>query len=381
MKPLIACIGLAVVAALIVGVGGPSTTAAQPDSGPTLVAVGPDDATQLWPYTSRSKAFEGRTLVVTTVVNEDPRTVRALLERRTGSDWEQESGGNASSAIGETAADYSWSRAHGAMRYSYAERDGDGQWLPQRYQLHTGTYLGTRHHVRAYAPTADTEWTALQAHTEYWDWFRLRHTVTDVRGTGEMVAAEFRSRDGVTVDRHHRTDGGPLSRGIVVVGTVAPLLVGFTTTSRWHRLATRLPTDASPRALAPFALALGTPLAVRVSGIAAETFVAGVTPKLFVAALYPCLVIGLPMAVARSSADLQPRVAAVGAAVGIATAFAVDFALLGIVPPDRLVGHRSVLVAALGLLAASGGDYRSAPGVAGLSLWLSGIAAPLAAIV
>ena len=110
---------------------------------------------------------------------------------------------------------------------SPTSRRGDGEWLQQRYQLHGGTYLGTRHHIRAFAPSERPQWTALQAHSEHWDWFRLRHIVTDVRGTATLLADDSRTLGGTTVERNYARDSGPLPKGIVVVMLYPLLTIGL----------------------------------------------------------------------------------------------------------------------------------------------------------
>jgi hypothetical protein len=278
--------------------------------------------------------------------------------------------------------DDDWRGAHGAIRYTYAEADGDGQWLKQRYQLHVGTYLGTRHHIRAFAPSRDSEWTALQAHSEYWDWFRLRHTVTEVHATADRLEADFRRLDGATVERAYTRQRGPLRDGIVVVSGLVPILVGRGgLRSLRGRLAGALSDpDRRTRTLGLAAIAAGAPLAIRVAGIALERLVPLVTPKLFVVMLYPWLAIALPVAVARQSSELPPWLAAPVATLGLSAGFAAEFAVLGVTPPPGLVWHRLFVAAALGVVAAAAaasGGRRSLGTLAGASLWLAGLLVPL----
>jgi hypothetical protein len=221
----------------------------------------------------------------------------------------------------------------------------------------------------------------LQAHSEYWDWFRLRHTVTDVQGTADRIAGDFRSLERTSVERGYRRDSGPLSRGIVVVSSLLPLLAGR---RRLSRMRDRFEEPSRRTAtLTVFAIALATPMAVRLAGITLERVIPLVNPKLFVVMLYPVLAVGLPVAVARRSGPLPARAAGPAAAVALAVGFAAEFAFLGVAPPERLVWHRLLVATALGLLAAGGAQYRRNGSVrplytiGGATLWLWGLLAPL----
>ena len=375
----IAVLLLAVAGLLAVPAGGQ-----QPKGGIDTIQVGPNDD-RLWPYTSRSTSVEGRTLVLNVIVMADPKTVEAMLSRRAETDWTTTDRTTppepTAGPFPATRVDTDWQSAHGSVRYTYAETSKHGQWLKQRYQLHVGTYLGTRDHIRAFAPGEQSEWTALQAHSEYWDWFRLRHTVTDVRGTATRLEAEFDSLDRVGVERRHRRDSGPLSRGIVVVSSLLPILAAR---RGWSRLTDRAATPGRRTAtLTVFAIALTTPLAVRAAGIGLELLVPLVNPKLFVVMLYPLLAVGLPAAVARRSAALPARTAGPVAAVALVVGFAAEFAFLWVAPPERLAWHRLLVAAALGLLAAGGGELRGDGSwrplytLGGAVLWLCGLLAPL----
>jgi len=98
--------------------------------------------------------------------------------------------------------------ADGSTRYAYVAMGHDptgGTWLDESYQLHDGEYLGSRHHIRAYAsPDSDDQWTAMQTHREHWDWFRLSHTVTSAEDSQRYVEREFMDRRYVSsVSRDH----------------------------------------------------------------------------------------------------------------------------------------------------------------------------------
>ncbi|WP_324663329.1 hypothetical protein [Haloarcula sediminis] len=384
LAALLAALALATVLALSApAVGHAQDRGQQADGSQTIIEV---DASgdQLWPYTSRSASFEDRTLVINAIITEDPETARAILGENVEDGWDRTKPTRqplgAQINLAQTNSVSSWQHAHGSVRYTYVETGaGEGQWLEQAYQLHVGTYLGSRHHVRAFAPSDDSSWTALQAHSEYWDWFRLRHTVTDIRGTADMLETELQDSDVEAVERRHERNARGLDRGIVVVvSTLLPALVGITTRKDWAGIDELLSQPGTrDQALVVFGLAAGIPLAVRALGIGLEDAVPLVTPKLFVVLLYPCLAVGLPVAVAWYAADLPGWLAASAAAIGLALGFALEFAMLGLVPPDRILQHRLLMTAALGALAVGGGDRRSVFTLAGVAVWLWGLFAPL----
>jgi len=380
----LALLALAVVAALAAPAAGHAQDSSPRAAGSQIIIEVGDSGDRLWPYTSRSERFEDRTLVINTIVTEDPATARALLGANADDGWERTKPARrplgAQINLAESNSVSGWEHAHGSIRYTYVETgSGEGQWIEQQYQLHVGTYLGSRHHIRAFAPSAASSWTALQAHSEYWDWFRLRHTVTDVRGTATMLESEFRDSEVEAVERRHTRNARGLDRGIVVVvSTLVPVLIGITTREDWAGIDAVL-SQPTPRdqALVVFGLAAGIPLGVRVVGIGLEDAIPLVTPKLFILVLYPCLALGLPVAVAWYAADLPGWAAATAAGVGLALGFAMEFAMLGLIPPDPILQHRLTLSAALGALAAGGGDRRSIFTLAGALVWFWGLIAPL----
>jgi len=149
-----------------------------------LVTV--DEDSSLWPYTSSATTFEERTLAINVVVAGDPAETRRHLEERSRGGWKrnrtrtgrrQRYGGRGCRRDGNGLGS-----ADGSTRYAYVAMGHDptgGTWLDESYQLHDGEYLGSRHHIRAYAsPDSDDQWTAMQTHREHWDWFRLSHTVS-----------------------------------------------------------------------------------------------------------------------------------------------------------------------------------------------------------
>ncbi|WP_277540152.1 hypothetical protein [Haloarcula laminariae] len=382
---VLAVLAIAVVLSLSVPVAGHAQDRAQQADGSQTIIEVDGSGDRLWPYTSRSERFEDRTLVINAIVTENPRTAREILGQNVEDGWDRTRPTRqplgAQINLAQTNSVSSWRHAHGSVRYTYVETEaGEGRWLEQRYQLHVGAYLGSRHHVRAFAPSADSSWTALQAHSEYWDWFRLRHTVTEIRGTADMLESEFENSDVEAVERRHEQNARGLDRGIVVVvvSALLPGLVGITARKDWAVLDEALSQPATrDQALVVFGLAAGIPLVVRALGIGLEDAIPLLTPKLFVVMLYPCLAIGLPVAVVWYAADLPGWLAAPAAAIGLALGFTLEFAMLGFVPPDRILQHRLLMTAALGALAAGGGNRRSAFTFVGAAVWLWGLLAPL----
>jgi hypothetical protein len=340
-----------------------------------------ENGDRLWPYTSRHTDFGTRTLAINVIIYDDPDIVRYRLERRSNVSWaelnETQETANFSIELSESRVGFDWSSAHGAMRYTYVQRDGEGRWLPQRYQLHAGTYLGTRSHVRVYAPGGDSDWSAIQAHSEYWDWFRLRHGVTDVWETGRHLEEDFADQPLVSnVERAYSTDSGPTSDGISVVYVAWAVLAVSVPAVRRHVADVAddvgLASPTRRRAVVLFGFAMGVPLFVRGAGIGLEQALPGVSPKFIAAPLYVVLVAGLPVGVYRLSERVPAERAVALAAMGFLVGVTLDAVALDVVSVlERYALHRLALAVGLGAIAGGTRD----PGrsrqllVTGLCLW------------
>jgi hypothetical protein len=392
------------VALLVVGAVGSAFVATQPSG---AAETPPDDqlveptgtGSVVWPYTSRSRSAEGRTLAVNVVVVGEPAAVRRALTDRSDANWTAVDG---DADVGESALGLEnrtdpnrtdpnrtaegerdvggspWRPARGASRYTYvsAQRGGGGRWVESSYQLGTGTYLGRRVHVRAY-PGPGGDWTALQAHTEYWDWFRLRHTVTGVAPGARFVERDLRGEPFVErISRVYHGQGGGGSDGwltvvefasaALVLGVAAPLA-----RRRWTLADVALPASMA-------ALVLG----VRTAGIAAEGLLPATNPKLFVAALYPVLAAGPPAVASVLARERPASRAALLAAGGFGAGLVLDVGSVGVVTvPVRLVLHRTALVGALGVftLGVARADRRLAVG--GAAAWVLLLAGSVAGVV
>ncbi|MEF8856141.1 MAG: hypothetical protein V5A16_01830 [Haloplanus sp.] len=363
---------------VVVGLAGavaadqPTATTPERPSTDQLVAPGESDD-HVWPYTSRTRSVAGRTLALNVVVHSDAERVRRVLVARTDADW---------SGVDRTESEPTspWRPAHGSVRYTYVTRDPNapGRWIRPSYQLAVGTYFGQRTHIRAY-PGPSGDWTAIQAHTEYWDWFRVRHTVTGVGGGARFVEADLRGQPSVgSVSRmeHGHAGGGSdggwtvvdLLPALVVTGVVVPL-------TRHRSIGRRL---ALPVTLA--VLVLG----VRAWGLAAEAAFPGVDPKLFVVPGYLVLAAGPPAIVATVARDRPAARTALLAAVGLGSGIALDAAVVGVGSlPPRVLFHRVALMAALGVVALGVGDDDGDGRIvgAGVVAWSVALVAPLFGLV
>ncbi|WP_216824870.1 hypothetical protein [Salinigranum rubrum] len=238
-----------------------------------------------------------------------------------------------------------------------------------------GTYFGQRTHLRAYSSRSGN-WTALQTHTEYWDWFRVRHTVTGVAAGARFVEHDLRDEPFVTrVTRTHHGHRGGGSGGWWTVIGLAPALVLVGSAARlsdqWS-----LEDVALPGAL------LGVVLGVRGWGLAAETVFPGVTPKLFVVIGYPILAVTPPVLVTVLAADRPAKRVVSLTASGFATGIVLDMALVGVRRvPTRLAYHRVALVAALVVVAFGSARGHRRLNLVGVVAWLSLLVASLLGVV
>ncbi len=359
-------VGLLVVAAL----AGPVAVGASPTdwatAPPTEQLVTPDGTdSYVWPYTSRRESVDGRTLALNVVVLGDPERVRRAFVARSDANWTR--AGNATVDVSP------WRPAHGSVRYSYVSPDaeGNGGWVPAAYQLAVGDYFGERTHIRAY-PSASGNWTALQAHTEYWDWFRLRHTVTGVAPGARFVEEDLADEPFVeaTERREHGHTGGGSDGSWIAVELSAAALLGLAVPLAGRRL--------SGRDLAIPAAVLGTVLGVRAWGLAAEAVAPAVNPKLYVAVGYPVLAAGPPLLVASLARERPAGRTSLLAVAALAVAAVLDLALVGVDPiPTHILTHRLVLAATLGVVAFGSAEADRRILAVGAVAWVAALAAPL----
>lgn len=384
-----------------------SDAAVEPDD--SMVAV--DDDSTLWPYTSRSTSFEDRTLAINVVVSGDPTETRRHLEERSRGEWnetapeEQDVSAAENDDIVGTAT--AWRRADGSTRYVYVDTDDGsaGVWLDESYQLHDGEYLGARHHIRAYeSPQSGDEWTAVQAHGEHWDWFRLSHTVDSVEESQQYVEREFRGHRNVADitrvylgnDRGSDANGwvtivdldaddgrvDPLPLPLSIVGLLPGAILATRVASR-----TALRTALPPRVRYALLLAgslIGLYLFVRFGAIAVETRLDGVDPRLVAGSFYPLIAVGLPVCTYYFARALDRPTAFAAASIGFAVAILLDYTLLGVTRlPLNVLVHRFSTAIALGFVAVGASHTVRVDPVdhdfvrTGVLLWLVTLVVPL----
>ncbi|MFW6265321.1 MAG: hypothetical protein ACOC2A_00935 [Halanaeroarchaeum sp.] len=320
------------------------------------------NGTQLWPYTSTAHDVETRTLPINVYVNKSPAATRDILVGD-AQHWDEvdveQVGGEPSYEVAR------WGAASGANRYAAIYSDGSGSvWLGEEFQLEDGRYLGTREHVRIYG-RFDGSWSAIQAHGEYWDWFRLRHTVVDLDRARDGVVGDLSTGGDVTVIERDR----PPER-VVLVGAALAVVAGRRRLSRNHLAA-----------FGPGAVYLG----VRSTGIALESILPVVPPKAIVGILYPFFLVGIPTVAYYSTrwtgSETPPVTLAIVTSLGFALALVVDGVAMGIHDPSsQLIALRMGAAIAVGLVAAAG--TVDGPDVGpGAILWLAAIAFPLVGLV
>ncbi len=370
---------VALVAAGLLGAAAVGPGPSPGDGAPSADRLVRPDGTgsYVWPYTSRRRSVDGRTLAINVVVRGEPERVRTALENRSGVDWTPIEGD--ATATDEIVDQSPWRAARGAARYTYVTSDPEvrGQWVRAEYQLGTGAYLGRRVHVRAY-PAPSGNWTALQAHVEYWDWFRLRHTVTGVAEGRGFVERDLRDEPfvgGITREYHGLGGGGSDGWLTVVEFPPAALLVGLAlpVVGRYREYVA----DAA----LPVAI-VAVVLGARAAGLAAEGLAPTVDPKLFAAVLYPVLAGGTPAVVALLARGQPPTRAALLAGAGLGAAVVLDLGGVGVsTVPVRLALHRVALVGALGLFALGVAQEDRRRVVLGAAAWVLVLGASLLGVV
>lgn len=378
----------AVLAVVVLGTvtGGFVTTSGGPDGTDSPELVDPvANGSSLWPYTSRTRSFETRTLGINLVVRGDPDAVRGYLLRHADDDRSErrhpdDPVDGSAEAVPLVEPGVTWQLAHGGARYTYVERSdqaGGGVWIEATYQLYEGTFLGTRYHVRAYAaPGSGDDWTAMQAHEEYWDWFGLRHTVTSAKAAQRHVESDL--ADDPVVESVRRVNLGNAGTAdgdgwaAVIEFAALAILVGGARSAAGapgdavgERIRGLLRATSQKRAIQWVGLVAALVLVylgVRLGGVAAEQAFPTVSPVLIAGALYPVLVVGLPFSAEYFARPLRLEPAFLLTIVAFAAALGLDWWYLGLtVVPVGLAMHRVTLLLSLGLIAA-GAAYRSSGG-------------------
>lgn len=396
----------------------------------TFVRPAPNGSARLWPYTSRGESFSRATLPINVVVYADVTTVKRLLaaRRRPGTSlyWNETAGEWTAGDVEGDAVTINgthiyWGESTGAARYTYVLASGERGWRDARYQLHDGTYFGARYHLRLYeGGSGNDTWTAIQAHYEYWDWFRLRHDVVSLSKAQHYVERDFQ-RSGVVsgIGREYYGNGGPidadgwvtvvgLESGVVngprplvpvrvpASGATAPLatvglalaLAGWPIPSEWRAVfeagrAGRLTYDHVLLGLSVASL----PLVVRTGAIWLEHALPGASPVLVGGPFYALLVLGGPACATLFGRSIPAEDGFAVAVLGFGAGIMADYAYLDVaaIPYGALI-QRLVLLFGLGLVAAGGTRWatdalsRHRYRTVGLVLWVGGLLWPLAGV-
>ncbi|WP_254864009.1 hypothetical protein [Halovivax gelatinilyticus] len=368
-----------------------------------------DDGAELWPYTSRAETTSQRTLALNVLIYGDADATERFLREQTVGEWEEldedemdidpdeeRVGG------GDNESTIAWGSADGAIRYTYVDPpNGEPQWLDESYQLKDGTYLGDRHHIRAYTDPEENNWTAIQAHREHWDWFHLRHTVHSIEESQSYVESEFLdswyvdqlSREWVGNDRSSDSDGWmtvvhlrdgliPALLGALLVGSL-----GLPSWQRQHQVRDVWNDDnvqMTVRALLVATVIIAFFSFVRVGAVEAELYFADANPKTIAAFFYPLLVLGLPIVTYLGARQLEGTPAFTAAALGFVVAMFFDYTHVGVTSlPLHTFIHRITLAAALGFIAAGASQTARSPDVepghvrTGVLLWVVAVSVPL----
>ena len=445
-------VGVVVLAGTYLVAGGLGLPALEPTDGNTpsegKMVQPVENGSYLWPYTSRGKTTKQRTLATNIVIVGDDNRVKRLLTQQSKLKWEitrptNETTGNetvlnesdvvdaptpiAPNGTNTTAENdtdarpvtlkgggFGWEDTHGATRYSYIDArsvGGGSGWVDEAYQIHAGEYFGSRYHIRAYTTPA-ANYTAIQVHKEYFDWFRLRHTVTGIQHSRNVLESKFLEKPYVQeVSREYHSinrgwNDGWLSEIHLVPG-VAVLFVMSLLTRQTHRSMQRELkrflgwTRDHVRGFVLVGTLVALVLGVRSGGIVFEKTFPAVDPRLVFPVFYAVLAVGLPLAafvltqpfgaterfrrLQRIAKHLGSRIdplPAFGFAfVGLTMAFVLDFGGIGVSKiPVQLVLHRVGLACALGLIAAGSAriDEEGAGLLAlGVLGWIVGLAMPL----
>lgn len=361
-----------------------------------------ENGTQLWPYTATARDYETRTLGLNMVFFGNQSDIHTALTERSELEWEAEQlheGDAESDTISPERVEInpdeelgnviSMEPAGGSARYTYYERNGERQWADAAYQLHAGTYLGKRTHVRAYEDPQG-EWTAMQVHDEHWDWFRLRHTVTGLSDAQRELEQDFIDEPYVdsVIRMPFNNDTGDAdgwASGIRLAGLA--LVVGILgSTGRARREVTEfLGRRQREFALGGAIFALYT--AVRWVGVAAELVFPNANPHTIGIPIYIGLSLGVPAVAYGLGTGSDRTWAFTLAAAGLGGAFVLDFVLMDVaVLPIRFILHRVAVLLAVGLIAVGGAlatteQKLPTPFLVGFAGWVAALVAPVVGII
>ncbi len=393
-RSIVVAVALLAIAALFVG--GPSLLLSphasdvapeEADEPETLSLEGSESA--IWPYLSAREHHDKRSPINVLVRGDAEAVVQLLVEEGEG-DWEEidedhDDAGPETFAViedeGHHATGTAWGEAAGTTRYAWVDPgDGDPYWTTETLQLDDGDYYGHRMHIRLYeSPNDGDRWVAMQAHTEHFDWFTLRHRVDGVESAQLSIERELMDLPGVDrredVRRINLENSGPSDADgwatkVDLTAMAALLVVGLgarrqgireraeaeaddhlTDVDRARLAAVRDRIEAGHLLLA--GTVVGLFLGVRIAGVALERYVPGLTMHAIAGLLYPVIGVGIPAATYLIARGLERRIdAAVTAGGALAVAIWIDYGLVRVdsLPVD-VVLQRMLVVVALGLIA------------------------------
>lgn len=352
-----------------------------------------ENSSVIYPYTTRRPTFESRTIDINVIVYGQPDRFRTFLMEQADETWNEtdeeftDTDPQEPEADALNATETDWGEAAGATRYLYVNGSPHGmagRWITESYQLHHGDYLGSRYHMRVYeSPYEADNWIAVQAHTEHWDWFQLRHTVDSTSRAQLRIEDGFMGQWFVNdVWRAHLgnddvadSDGWATlidinedPRAPIGLTILSPLglliglglLAGDVSRSLlpprlqawlWDRY-DQLMGTIDPYPLLLFSSLIAVYLFVRLGAVGVERHLLQSSPKVVAGLFYPVLVLGLPLAAYAFAKRVELIPAFVAATLGITTAILVDYTYLGIaVLPIAAMVHRVGVVMAIGLIA------------------------------
>ncbi|ODR79314.1 hypothetical protein BG842_09825 [Haladaptatus sp. W1] len=376
-----------------------------------LVSPNPNSSVKLWPFTSRHKRYDSLTLPINVVVEGPASRVVSELRHRRDAQWNNDSNewqGVASdeetAGVGKDAVE--WHNTTGAVRYTYVQAPGPrGGWMTETAQLHDGAYFGSRYHLRLYeGGKGNGTWTAIQAHHEYFDWFRLRHTVGSLEKAQYHLDGQYYGKwyvDGVSrqryanggiidsngwvsvVDLRPKTEMGPVPGALIAVLLLGSINLRGSMEDTIRELASRLTRETVRRGIAFSVSLFGLPLFVRSASIAVETAVPSVPIKAIAGVGYLVLGLGLPLAAVSLPNGRQSTDWFAVAILALGLGFLFDYRSIGVnVLPIAVVLHRLAVLGVVGVLAV-GGSYQETDGrwntlvQAGLVMWIAVLVWPL----
>ncbi len=370
-----------------------------------LVSPHPDSDVRLWPFTSRAKSFDSLTLPINVVVRDEASRVISQLRTGGQESWDRDAHewqgvGDESGSVVTDGSSNAWLDTTGATRYTYVDRPGDsGRWLTETAQLHRGSYFGSRYHLRLYeGGRGDGTWTAIQAHHEHWDPFRLRHTVGSLSIAQHQFERQYYGKPYVTdISRERFANGGIFDadgwvtvidlrpQSLAPVGLVflgATLAVGASR-SPFRTLRSALSSSAGQRGVTLGVVLLSLPVVIRNASIAVENTAPAVPVKAIAAVGYLLFAVGLPLAAVLLPTEGHTFDWFGLSVVALGIGFLLDYQQIGIeMLPVTVVLHRLAVLVAVGVLAVGSrrpGAYGrwNVPTVGGALLWVIVLAWPL----